>query len=251
MASARNEAVALVTGAATGLGRLIAEELHQSGYRVVFADRDFAAARGAATALDRTGLSTAAVELDVLQKDHFLRALDRIASDWAVPQVLVNNAALTLTTSVMSIEPEEFTRVLDVNLRGTFLGCQVLGAAMAEQGRGRIINVSSLAGQNGGTASGAHYASSKAGIVTLTKVFARELSPKGVTVNAIAPGPLDLPSVRAAVPADRLEKIVEQIPVRRLGNPRFIARLAVLLASADADSATGATWDVNGGLFMR
>jgi 3-oxoacyl-[acyl-carrier protein] reductase len=243
--------VALVTGAASGLGRLIAEEAHAAGYRVALADRDVAAAREAAAALDASGQTACALELDVLHRSHFAAALDRLANAWAVPDLLVNNAALTRTTPVMDITPEEFSSVLDVNLRGTFLGCQVLGAAMAQAGRGRIVNVASLAGQNGGTASGAHYASSKAGILTLTKIFARELASRGVTVNAVAPGPLDLPSVRAAVPADRLQTLVQQIPVQRLGNPRFIARLVVLLASPDADSATGAAWDVNGGIFMR
>jgi 3-oxoacyl-[acyl-carrier protein] reductase len=245
------EPVALVTGAAAGLGRLIAEELHAAGYRVALADRDAAAAREAAHALDPSGERAVALALDVLRKQDFQEALEALKRDWAVPSVLVNNAALTLTTPVMDIEPEEFSRVLDVNLRGTFLGCQVLGRAMAEAGRGRIVNVASLAGQNGGTASGAHYASSKAGILTLTKIFARELASRGVTVNAVAPGPLDLPSVRAAVPAERLEQLVKQIPVQRLGNPRFIARMVVLLASEDADSATGAAWDANGGIFMR
>ena len=85
----------------------------------------------------------------------------------------------------------------------------------------------------------------------MTKIFARELAASGVTVNAMAPGPLDLPSVRQAVPADRLEKLVSAIPVQRLGNPRFIAAQVVQLASAEADSCTGAAWDVNGGIFMH
>ena len=244
--------IALVTGAANGLGQLIAAELHAAGYRVGLSDRDGAAAEAAAQALDPSAATTLGLALDVLDKAQFEQALARLRAHWgAVPQVLVNNAALTLSTPVMSISPEEFTRVLDVNLRGTFLGCQVLGAAMAEVGQGRIINLASLAGQNGGTAAGAHYASSKAGILTLTKIFARELASRGVTVNAVAPGPMDLPSVHAMVPAERLAQIVKTIPVQRLGNPRFVARLVVLLASADADFATGAAWDVNGGLFMR
>ena len=244
--------IALVTGAANGLGQLIAQELHAAGHRVGLSDRDGAAAEAAALALDPSATTTLGLTLDVLDKAQFEQALARLQAHWgAVPQVLVNNAALTLSTPVMSISPEEFTRVLDINLRGTFLGCQVLGAAMAEVGQGRIINLASLAGQNGGTAAGAHYASSKAGILTLTKIFARELASRGVTVNAVAPGPMDLPSVHAMVPAERLAQIVKTIPVQRLGNPRFVARLVVLLAGADADFATGAAWDVNGGIFMR
>lgn len=244
--------VALVTGAAAGLGQVIAAELHAAGWRVLLTDRDGTAAQAAATALDASGSTAAGLALDVLDKAAFEAALAHLReSGWGVPRVLVNNAALTLTTPLMQISPEEFSRVTDVNLRGCFLGCQVVGAAMAAAGFGRIVNVASLAGQNGGTASGAHYAASKAGILALTKVFARALAGQGVTVNAVAPGPLDLPSVHAIVPADRLAQIVQTIPVQRLGDARFIARAVLLLADEAAASVTGAAWDLNGGLFMR
>ncbi|MBS7780944.1 SDR family oxidoreductase, partial [Acidovorax sp. CCYZU-2555] len=187
----------------------------------------------------------------VERKQDFEAAQAFAQQRWGGLQVAVNNAAVTLTTPVMDISPDEFDTVLRVNLRGTFLGCQVFGAAFAQAGYGRLINVASLAGQNGGTASGAHYASSKSGILTLTKIFARELASRGVTVNAVAPGPLDLPSVRAAVPPQRLARLVDAIPVRKLGNPRFVAGLVVQLASPEADFATGAAWDINGGIFMR
>jgi 3-oxoacyl-[acyl-carrier protein] reductase len=243
--------IAVVTGAANGLGQMIADELHQQGYRVLLTDRDGEGAKLAAAQIDSTGQHVTGRGLDVLRKSDFEAVLAGLKATWGQPSVLVNNAALTLTTPVMSISPEEFSQVLDVNLRGCFLGCQVFGASMAAAGFGRIVNLASLAGQNGGTASGAHYASSKAGILTLTKIFARELGAMGVTVNAVAPGPMDLPSVHAAVPPERLAQIVQTIPVQRLGNPRFVARMVALLASAEADFATGAAWDFNGGIFMR
>ncbi|MNY32174.1 3-oxoacyl-[acyl-carrier-protein] reductase FabG [compost metagenome] len=165
--------------------------------------------------------------------------------------MVVNNAAMTMTTPVMQISPEEFDRVMSVNTRSTFIGCQVFGTYLAAQGYGRIINMASLAGQNGGTATGAHYAASKGAIVTLTKIFAKELAAAGVTVNAIAPGPIESPAVRAAVPAERLEGLIQNIPVKRLGDADFIGQLVVQLASEQAYFTTGATWDVNGGLFMR
>jgi 3-oxoacyl-[acyl-carrier protein] reductase len=132
-----------------------------------------------------------------------------------------------------------------------FLGCQVLGAHLAETGYGRIINMASLAGQNGGTATGAHYAASKGAIVTLTKIFAKEFAARGVTVNAIAPGPIDSAAVRSAVPAERLPGLLANIPVQRLGDADFLGDLIVQLARPEAYFTTGATWDVNGGLFMR
>lgn len=243
--------VALVTGAAQGLGNIIARRLHAAGYKLVLTDRTEDMARTAAAQLDASGDTVLPLVLDVMQKAAFEAALAAVRERWGGLHVAVNNAAITPTTPVMQITPEEFDTVLAINLRGTFLGCQVFGAAMGAAGYGRLINVASLAGQNGGTASGAHYAASKGAILTLTKIFARELAASGVTVNAIAPGPMELPSVRAAVPPERLEKLIEMIPVKRLGNPEFVASLVVQLASAEADFATGAAWDVNGGIFMR
>ena len=116
---------------------------------------------------------------------------------------------------------------------------------------GRIVNISSLAGQNGGTITGVHYAAAKGGALSLTKVFARELAASGVTVNAVAPGPLDLPIVYDTVGEDGAEKLKKAIPVHQLGSPRFVADAVVLLISEDAQSVTGACWDINGGLSMR
>lgn len=244
--------IAVITGAAQGLGLHIARALAEAGHRVVLADRNLEAATAAAHTLDPTGERALALALDVRHKADFEAALAEVQQRWGTVAVLVNNAAVTPTTPVMQITPDEFEDVVRINLRGTFLGCQVFGAAMASAGHGRIINIASLAAQNGGTASGAHYAASKAGILTLTKIFARELASKGVTVNAVAPGPLDLPSVRAAVPPERLNQIIDQmIPVKQLGDPDFIAAAVVLLASPQASSATGTCWDVNGGIFMR
>ncbi|MGY1447386.1 SDR family NAD(P)-dependent oxidoreductase [Pseudomonas chlororaphis] len=243
--------VALVTGAAQGLGRSIAEQLLNSGYRVVISDRSLESAQATAAELDATGERVLALKLDVSSKVDFEDALAAVVAHWGALQVVVNNAAMTMTTPVMQISPEEFDRVVSVNQRGTFVGCQVFGSYLATRGYGRIINMASLAGQNGGTATGAHYAASKGAIITLTKIFAKELAASGVTVNAIAPGPVESPAVRAAVPPERLEKLIEAIPVKQLGNAAFIGRLIVQLASEDAYFTTGATWDVNGGLFMR
>lgn len=244
--------VAIVTGAAQGLGQIIARQLHAAGYRVAIADLDLDGATALARELDPAGASTMALKLDIREKADFDAARDALLATWDDIHVIVNNAAVTLHTPVMQISPEEFSRVVETNLRGTFLGCQVFGAYLASCGYGRIINLASLAGQNGGTAAGAHYASSKAGILVLTKIFARELAASGVTVNAIAPGPIDLPSVRAAVSPEKLQHIVDTlIPVRQLGDPVFIADTVAHLASRQAGFATGATWDINGGIFMR
>ncbi|MNE16980.1 3-oxoacyl-[acyl-carrier-protein] reductase FabG [compost metagenome] len=243
--------VALVTGAGQGLGQTFSARLLQAGYRVVVTDHSLDAAQASARLLDPAGERTLAVQLDVGSKADFEQALNQVLTHFGALHVVVNNAAVTKTTPLMQISPEEFDAVVGLNLRSIFLGCQVLGAYLADAGYGRIINMASLAGQNGGTATGAHYAASKGAILTLTKIFAKEFANRGVTVNAIAPGPIDSPAVHAAVPAEKLAGLRANIPVQRLGDADFLGDLIVQLARPEAYFTTGATWDVNGGLFMR
>jgi len=242
---------ALVTGAAAGLGNVIATHLLEQGFQVVMTDVDAARVQQAADRIDNGQGKVLALALDIRQPQDFSRALEATLATFGRLEVLVNNAALTLATPVMDIEVDEFDRVMTTNLRGTFVGCQTVGRYFARQGYGRIINLASLAGQNGGTASGAHYAASKGGILTLTKIFARELSKSGVTVNAIAPGPMDSPAVHAIVPEEKMAGLLQMIPVGTLGDAEFVAQAVALLASPQASFVTGATWDINGGLFMR
>lgn len=243
----------LITGAANGLGLVISRHLWQQGYQVAMADLNLDAVTRSAQEIDpsQQRLLPLALALDIRQPQQFSDALTQIRARFGELDVLVNNAALTLTTPIMEIDVEEFDRVTSTNLRGTFVGCQTIGRYFSQRQQGSIINLASLAGQNGGTASGAHYAASKGGIITLTKVFARALSNAGVSVNAIAPGPLDLPSVRAAVPEEKMPALLEMIPMKRLGDPLLVARAVELLAAPSATFITGATWDINGGIYMR
>lgn len=234
---------AVVTGAAQGLGEAIAAALHARGARVVLADVDADGAERAAAAL---GSRAEAAEVDVRERDSIAAVLER-AGD---VDVLVNNAALTVSKPVWEIDAQEWDDVLAVNLRGVFFGCQLAGPPMRERGWGRIINLASIAGQQGGAVAGAHYAASKAGIIVLTKILAAELAPHGVTVNAIAPAAVRTP-VMDTMPADRLETVRQRIPVGRFGDAAEVGALATFLASDEAGYVTGATYDINGGLHMR
>ncbi|MFI8481440.1 SDR family NAD(P)-dependent oxidoreductase [Pseudomonas sp. NPDC078700] len=243
--------VALITGAARGLGASIAQRLHAAGYRVALADVQLDGVQQLADQLDPSGQSAVALQLDVRLKTDFQQACAVLSERWGGTDVLVNNAGKSKVAALMDITPEEFDESMAINLRGTFVGCQVFGQHFADRGFGRIINIASLAGQNGGTATGAHYAAAKGGVATLTKVFARELAAKGVTVNSISPGPLDLPVVHETVAPKRLAQIKQMIPVGALGSADYIADTVLLLAADNASSVTGACWDINGGLFMR
>jgi len=251
MSAVPHHDIAVVTGAGRGLGAEIVQMLAAKGFRVLATDVD---AERLKTLSENTRPGEETIQtalLDVRNRADFEQALAKAQSLWGGVGVLVNNAAMTKTTPLFDISADEFSEIMDVNLRGVFLGCQVFGAYFRDQKYGRIINMASLAAQNGGAATGAHYAASKGGIVTLTKVFARDLAAYGVTANAISPGPLDVDLVREILPADKLEAVTKSIPVGRLGDPAFIAEMIALLASPQAASTTGATFDANGGLYVR
>ncbi|TNM37494.1 SDR family oxidoreductase [Nocardioides albidus] len=242
------EQVAVVTGGASGLGAAIVRRLHAEGYRVAVADLDGEGAETLARSLDQDG-RVRGLTVDVAAEGAAERLLADVLSAFGEVHVLVNNAALTQAKPLMEISPDDLSKVMAINFEGTFRACQVFGGHLAGAGYGRIVNIASLAGQNGGTATGGHYASSKGAILAATKVFARELAASGVTVNAVSPGPQDSPAVRAIV--GDVEALTRAIPVGRLGSMDFIARMVALLASPEADSVTGACWDANGGLYLR
>ncbi|MEV6483971.1 SDR family NAD(P)-dependent oxidoreductase [Streptomyces sp. NPDC051576] len=242
--------VALVTGAARGIGAAIAGELHRRGLRVALLDRDGTGAHARAKSLDPGGDSAMAVCADVGDPEETRRAVRAVTSAWGSPDVLVNNAARTAAGSVWDVELDEWDALLATNLRSVLVLTRLCAPAMRERGWGRVINLASLAGQQGGLVTGPHYAAAKAGVLVLTKVFAQELAPHGVTVNAVAPAAVRTP-VMDDLPAEALRRTAERIPVGRFGRPEEVAALVGHLSAEDTGYITGATLDVNGGLFMR
>jgi 3-oxoacyl-[acyl-carrier protein] reductase len=238
--------IAIVTGAGQGLGEAIARRLAANGMHVVVADVAADRARRVAADID----CATSVAVDVRDSAGMSDLVDSVRREHGTIDALVNNAAVTANTPIWEIDEKAWDDVLAVNLRSVFFNCQLVGPIMREQGWGRIVNLASLAGQQGGIVAGAHYAASKAGVIVLTKIFARELAPNGVTVNAVAPAAIDGP-VMQTLPADKIEQIAASIPVRRLGQPDEVAALVAFLCSEEAGYLTGATVDINGGVSMR
>ena len=241
---------AIVTGAGRGLGEAIAIELAARGARVLLADIDGDAAELAAAAIRDSGGTAESTALDVSDWAAVHQTVADFTSRAERLDILVNNAARSVARSFWEIDPAEWDDVMAVNLRGVVAGCRAAGAIMREAKWGRIVNLASLAGQQGGINGGAHYAASKAGIVVLTKLVAAELAGSGVTVNAVAPAAIEGP-IMDAMPVERQEAIAASIPVGRAGRPEEVAATVAFLASERAAFITGTTIDVNGGLFMR
>lgn len=241
--------VAVVTGGARGIGAAIARELTREGARVVVADVDLAGAEQTAAALEADGRAGLAVRADVsrVAEAHGLvaSALDRCGR----LDILVNNAGICPLATIEEVTEELFDRVVAVNLKGVFFVSQAAVAPFKAQRSGRIINIASVGGKTGGFMPVAPYSATKAGVISLTKSFASYLSPYGVTVNAIAPGPAATDLTRDW-PADRVAALVSAIPFKRLATAEDIAPVAAFLASDRAGYITGEIVDVNGGLLM-
>lgn len=240
---------AFVTGAAQGIGAGIAEAMVKAGADVVLTDIDESVHR-TAQGLSKNGQTPDSVVFDVADIDAFRGAFNRAELDHGGIDILVNNAAKTVMQSIWEIDPEDWDHVLAVNLRSVFFGCQMAGISMKSREFGRIINLSSLAGQQPSTVAGAHYAASKAAIMSVTKNFAQALAGSGTTVNAIAPAAVRTP-IMEALGEERIRALAESIPVGRVGTVDEVGSTAVYLASHGASYVTGATIDINGGRYMR
>src|SRR3954471_2195722 len=239
--------VALVTGAFRGLGFATAERLAARGAAVAVHVRDPERAADAARRLGDRGFAVSgdlgsAADLQAI----VARTLDRFGR----LDVLVNNAAVALSTRFEKIDEEEWRRTFEINVTAVFLLIRAVLPAMKEQRYGRIVNLSSTAGKTVSTLGGAHYTASKAALQGLTRAAAKELGPYGITVNAICPGLFDTELTRENATPEQLEAIAKTFPVRRLGEAVEVADLICFLAFEAAGYITGASLDINGGDLM-
>ena len=238
--------VVLVTGAGAGIGLGIARGFYEAGARVALADfRPEALARAATSLPDSSRVFTQMVDVrDGAQVRDFVDTAERTLGPLTVA---VSNAGIYPNTPVLEMSQDEWDRVMETNVRGTFLTCQAVGRRMVERGRGgKLITISSGAWQSGRVGA-SHYCASKAGVVMFTKVLALELAPHHVNVNCIAPGLIEVHSEVSPISDEYTATLTKSIPWGRIGQPEDIARAALFLASPDADFITGEVLAVNGG----
>ncbi|MFD9822183.1 SDR family NAD(P)-dependent oxidoreductase [Streptomyces violascens] len=240
---------ALVTGSAQGLGAAVAQALHNAGARVLAWDVDEERNHATATRIDPGGVRVVPVCVDLADLDAVDRAYRWGRERFGPVDILVNNAARALPKLLWETTPAEWDQVFEVNVRAAFFLTRTVAVDMRAGGWGRVVNMASLAGQMA-RPTGAAYGASKAALIALTRVFAAELAPYGVTVNTIAPAMVDTPMVRE-IGKEAWAGLTAQVPVGRIAAPEEVARLAVHLAGPDAGFITGATYDINGGALMR
>ena len=244
--------VAVVTGAASGMGRAICNRLADRGHRVALLDLDGDGAQRAADELRAQGARTLGCEVDVTDRAAVDGALRKVRSELGPIEIMVTSAGLDAFESFTDISIAAWDRILAVNLTGTFHCLQAAVPDMLAAKWGRIVTISSSSAQSG-AARMAHYVASKGGVIGLTKALAVELAPHGITVNTIPPGFIDTPMARRAEVAGNMpsiDAVVARTPVRRAGTPEDIAAACAFLCSEDAGYITGQQINVNGGWYL-
>lgn len=244
MAESLEGRVALITGGARGLGLASARLLAERGAIVTLADRDADALDSARSTVPGADVVT----VDVTDPDATAAAVAQVLERHGRLDVLVNCAGIAgVNRTLWELTPEEFRSVVDVNLLGTYLMCRAAVPAMLQtsEGRGRIINVASMAGKDGNPRA-SHYSAAKAGIIALTKSLGKELATSGILANVIAPAVIET-DMASAVSPEQLAYMTSLIPMGRLGQPVEVARLIAFLASDEVSFSTGAVYDISGG----
>jgi NAD(P)-dependent dehydrogenase (short-subunit alcohol dehydrogenase family) len=238
--------VAIVTGAARGIGAAIAERFLTAEAKVVFADRDDSEARKAAHNLDASGKRSLVIPVDITRLGETQAMAKQAAEKFGTIDILVNNAGIAGPNKpLVDVSEEEWDLVTDINLKGVFLCCKAVLPIMLKNRYGRIVNVASIAGKEGNP-NLAPYSATKAGVICLTKALAKEVCTQGIYVNCITPAVIDTPILRQ-VTQQQIDYMTSRIPMGRVGKPEEVAALIHFLASDDCSFTTGACVDISGG----
>jgi 3-oxoacyl-[acyl-carrier protein] reductase len=239
--------VCIVTGGAQGIGFATAQRFLEEGATVALCDVRSEAVDAAVEALRELGPVEGHV-VDVTRRDQIETMVEAVRRRLGSIDVLVNNAGITLDARLQKMDDQQFDRVIDVNLKGTFNCSRAVVDTMVEQGRGVILNASSVVGIYGNFGQ-TNYAASKFGVIGFVKTWSRELGPKGVRCNAVAPGFIETPILNS-IPDKVLHQMKERVPLRRLGTPQDVANVYAFLASDEASYINGAVIEVAGGLTV-
>ncbi|MGI6541058.1 MAG: 3-oxoacyl-ACP reductase FabG [Bacillota bacterium] len=240
--------VAIITGSGRGLGKEAAFLFAEEGARVVVCDINRQSAEEVALAIVDAGGEAMATMVDVTDSESVQRMVDAAMERFGTIDVLVNNAGITADAQLVKMTEDQWDRVIAVNLKGVYLCTKAVAPIMIAKGSGRIINTSSVVGIYGNFGQ-SNYVATKAGVIGMTKVWAKELGRKGITVNAVAPG-FTMTEMMSTVPEKVLTGIRDRTPLGRLGEPRDIAYAYLYLASNEASFVNGATIQVDGGLTL-
>ena len=240
--------VAIVTGGGRGIGLAIARALADDGASVVVSGRDAARLDAAVKELEALGGAALAVAADAAKREDVDRLAEATRERFGRIDVAVNNAGITRDQLLVRMKDDDWDQVLDTNLRGVFLMTRAVGKVMMRQKSGRIINIASAAGAMGNPGQ-VNYSAAKAGVIGLTKASGRELAHWNILVNAVAPGLIET-DMAAAIPAEAREAMLQQVPLKRIGQGREVAEVVRFLAGDGASYVTGQTIHVNGGLYV-
>jgi 3-oxoacyl-[acyl-carrier protein] reductase len=239
---------AIITGASRGIGRAVALELARQGAEVVGTATSAAGTSAIEAHFSEAGLSVTAMVLDVATPVSVETFFKVLSDNSLVPSILVNNAGITRDNLLVRMSNDEWNSVLETNLSGSYRMCRAVARPMMKARGGRIINITSVVGVSG-NAGQSNYAAAKAGLIGFTKALARELGSRNITVNAVAPGFVET-DMTDALPPEKRDALVSQIPLNRLGSVHDIAASVAFLAGPGATYITGSTLHVNGGIYM-